>query len=386
MPFLTSARLPTDAIVAPPAQVPSRVQIVGAPVSAFPLTKFTQEEIGSILQIKNPTVKKLLANPHIQTRHLYLQQGKPSAAASSPGERHSLFLHGIKDIGFRAVSSLMHDLEIQPKNIDVVTAVTSTGLALPGVSAMLARQFDFRPDIQRMDLVGMGCNAGLSGLRTLSMATRDISCLRGRPAYGLLLCCEINSAICLNDETTGAGIVNALFGDGAVALLVRANCGSIPRSTLQNEPSITFCTMLDFESHTVPEYFDDMTYSIDGKTQLMRFNLSKRIPSGIAEAAVAPIESIIIRNNIKLSQIKHWVVHGGGAAVAQGLCQNLLLDPQAFAHTESVLKDYGNLSSCSFLVSLERLLAKKGSVQQGDYVTFVAMGPGATIEVALGVF
>ena len=59
------------------------------------------------------------------------------------------------------------------------------------------------------------------------------------------------------------------------------------------------------------------------------------------------------------------------------------------ANTISFIRDYGNLSSGSFLVSLHRLLeeAQKDMkiVQEGDLVVLVAMGRGATIEAALGV-
>ena len=47
-----------------------------------------------------------------------------------------------------------------------------------------------------------------------------------------------------------------------------------------------------------------------------------------------------------------------------------------------MLRDYGNISSGSFLVSLERLLAE-GCVSAGDLGVMVTMGPGAQIETAL---
>jgi len=51
-------------------------------------------------------------------------------------------------------------------------------------------------------------------------------------------------------------------------------------------------------------------------------------------------------------------------------------------HTRSVLHDYGNISSGSFLVSLERLLAE-GVAARGDRGIMLTMGPGAQIEAAL---
>jgi hypothetical protein len=51
-------------------------------------------------------------------------------------------------------------------------------------------------------------------------------------------------------------------------------------------------------------------------------------------------------------------------------------------HTIDVLRDYGNLSSGSFLFSYERLLAE-GKTKPGDYGVLMTMGPGSTIETAL---
>ena len=47
-----------------------------------------------------------------------------------------------------------------------------------------------------------------------------------------------------------------------------------------------------------------------------------------------------------------------------------------------MLRDYGNLSSGSFLFSYERLLAE-GVTRPGDYGVMMTMGPGSTIEAAL---
>jgi predicted naringenin-chalcone synthase len=51
-------------------------------------------------------------------------------------------------------------------------------------------------------------------------------------------------------------------------------------------------------------------------------------------------------------------------------------------HTTGVLRDYGNLSSGSFLFSYERLL-RDAVTMPGDYGVFMTMGPGSTIETAL---
>jgi predicted naringenin-chalcone synthase len=47
-------------------------------------------------------------------------------------------------------------------------------------------------------------------------------------------------------------------------------------------------------------------------------------------------------------------------------------------HTLGVLRDYGNVTSGSFLFSYERLLHENIAVA-GDYGVMMTMGPGSTI-------
>jgi predicted naringenin-chalcone synthase len=75
-------------------------------------------------------------------------------------------------------------------------------------------------------------------------------------------------------------------------------------------------------------------------------------------------------------------VHSGGKKVIDSVKINLGLTTHDLRHTTSVLRDYGNLSSGSFLFSLRQLM-DEGKVQPGEYVVLMTMGPGSTIETAL---
>ena len=61
---------------------------------------------------------------------------------------------------------------------------------------------------------------------------------------------------------------------------------------------------------------------------------------------------------------------------------SLGLEEHDVRHTRSVLRDYGNISSGSFLISLQRLL-DEGCASGGELGVMVTMGPGAQIETAL---
>jgi len=371
----------------------SRITGVGV---AFPENSFTQEEVGQLLSITNPTVQKLLKSPHIKTRSLYFAKAYDKTSGKlialekeSPQTLHQRFLLGLQEIGVTAALDCITRSGTEPTDIDVVVGVTSSGLALPGFSAILAKQFKMRENVKRNDLVGMGCNAGMTGLQSLNMQLRELSNKEQRSVRGLLVCCEINSAIYVNDNTVGKGIVNSLFGDGAAALLLEAD---VNNNTIQdNNSQFPEIRLLDFESCTVTDHFEEMVYLVDPDAQQLNFRLSKQIPFIVGEKAPLVVREALARNNLAVDDVSHWIVHAGGAKVMEKFAENLSLTLSSdLRHTVSVLQDHGNLSSLSFIVSFDRFVKEFQQNREdrkfsaGDIVVFAAMGPGMTIEVGVG--
>jgi len=382
---------------------PYAINVVGSPAAAFPETFYTQKEVGEILHIKDPVTWRLLKAPHIQKRHLYLPKVTEEKRQPTASDREATFMNGLEDIGVKAVKAALANNNMDASQVDLMASVTSTNLALPGVTGILMKEIDsFRDDCQRMDIVGMGCNGGLSGLRNVATSLGHLASIRGKKQTALLLCCEINSAYFVNRDITGDGVVNSLFGDGAVALLLSASpMGGSESSGSFSTPSDSAgvaqkksappkMSVVDFESLTIPEYFEDMKYNMDEDSQLPFFTLSKRIPQAVGSAVEFPVRALLDRHGLAPSDISQWVVHGGGKAVMHLVAEGLGLNhDHDLRHTISVIRDYGNISSGSFLVSLNRLFeeAQKDMkiMREGDLVVLIAMGPGATIEAALGV-
>jgi alkylresorcinol/alkylpyrone synthase/polyketide synthase Type III len=140
--------------------------------------------------------------------------------------------------------------------------------------------------------------------------------------------------------------------------------------------------VLDFESFCIPEQWAAMRFDWNDDAGKWSFFLDRDIPYVVGFNIQEPLKRLLERNGLNFSTIKHWVLHTGGGAVIDSVKLSLGLDEHDVRHTRSVLRDYGNISSGSFLVSLERLLAE-GSAAAGDLGVMVTMGPGAQIETAL---
>ena len=359
-----------------PARSRARAGMIASVASAFPEDAYSQAEIGVLLGLENEVVKKLLGAPHIQKRHLYLPETDPRTGRAFPesaADLHSKFRQGALELGSRAIRSALDAASLSVADVDYIVCVTSSGFMVPGLSALFTRELEFERSVMRADVVGMGCNAGLNGLNPL------VQWVGNHPGgVGLLVCCEINSAMYVVDDTVRTGIVNSLFGDGAAAAVLTSHAGN---GTSVSRPHAS-PYVLDFESFCIPEQWAAMRFDWNDDAGKWSFFLDRDIPYVVGFNVREPVERLLARNGLDLSSINHWVVHTGGGAVIESVKLGLGLDEHDVRHTRSVLRDYGNSSSGSFLVSLERLLAE-GCAAAGDRGVMITMGPGAQIEAAL---
>jgi 3,5-dihydroxyphenylacetyl-CoA synthase len=359
-----------------PAPLRERTAMIASVGSAFPGRSYSQEEIGVLLGLENRVVKKLLRSSHIQKRHLYLPEKDAETGRALPesaADLHAKFRDGALEIGSRAIRNALDAASLTAADVDYMLCVTSSGFMVPGLSALFSRELGFDRRLMRADVVGMGCNAGLNGLNLLVQWVRNHP---GRVA--LLVCCEINSAIYVLDDTIRTGIVNSLFGDGAAAAVLTSYAGKYT-GPLRSRPAPF---VVDFESFCIPGQWAAMRFDWNDNAGKWSFYLDRDIPYVIGFNIREPLERLLQRNGLDFSAIRHWVLHTGGGAVIDSVKLNLGLEEDDVRHTRSVLRDYGNISSGSFLVSLERLLAD-GCASAGDRGVMVTMGPGAQIETAL---
>ncbi len=346
-----------------PEQCP-RIISVG---TATPPHRYTQEEVIEIFGEKNPKIKRIFTGGHIKTRHLYLPEPvngvMPEETNQQLLDKH---LRGCLEIGPQAVNECLRPLGLAPYDIDFFCCISSTGFLCPGITAHLIKKMGFRENVQRIDILGMGCNAGLNGLQTIANFARS------HPGkLGLMLCIEICSAAYVYNQTLVTAVVNSLFGDGAAAVLVRQD----EADSWKNGPSI-----LDFEPHIIPEALDAMRFELEDSK--LSFYLERDIPYVIGLNVGKPVNRLLGRHGLKIRDVSHWLVHSGGKKVIDAIEYNIGLTDYDMRHTLSVLKNYGNLSSGSFLFSYKELCRER-IMEKSELGVAITMGPGTSIETAL---
>ncbi len=337
--------------------------------TANPPRRYLQAELPELFSVDDPRLAGLFHSSHIRSRHLYLPENTGGGVPSeSQGELLAKHLRGAMEIGPQAVTRCLEPEGLTPQDIDYLCVITTTGFLAPGLTAHLMKEMGFREDCSRVDVVGMGCNAAMNGLNPVAgWAAAN----PGRNA--LMVCVEVCSAAYVFDYTIRTAIVNSLFGDGAAAVLVRADAGDEGRFA----PSI-----LGFNSQIITPAIGAMRYDWDDEAKKFSFFLDRDIPYVVGAYAERPVDRLLGAHGLERRHIAHWLVHSGGKKVIDAIQYNVGLREHDVRHTVSVLRDYGNISSASVLFSYQRLL-DEGVVQRGDACVWMTMGPGSTIETCL---
>jgi alkylresorcinol/alkylpyrone synthase len=83
---------------------------------------------------------------------------------------------------------------------------------------------------------------------------------------------------------------------------------------------------------------------------------------------------------LSLEDIRHPIIHPGGAKVLDAFEEVLGLEPGGLDISREVLREHGNMSSVTVLFILERFLAGADNTTAGEHGVLSAMGPGFSAE------
>ena len=335
--------------------------------TANPRWRYTQARICELLRTPEGVGRRFFETSGIDGRHLYLQPDEHDAIPDESQEQ-LLIRHrrGCLELGKEAVGQCLAPHGLLPRDVDFLCCVSSTGLMMPGLTAMYIRHLGFRPDCQRIDIVGMGCNAALNGLN----ATAGWS-VANPGGVALMVCCEINSAIHVRDGRVVTSLVNSLFGDGCGAMLVSTG------DTFDSGPEV-----LGFASHIVNDAWKAISFNWSSSHHKFELFLDREIPRVLGEHSPKPISALLDAMSLCRFDVAHWLVHAGGKKVISAVGDANGLPPEALRHSTEVLRRFGNLGSPTVIFSYDSLM-REGRVAAGDYGLMVTMGPGSTIEAAL---
>jgi alkylresorcinol/alkylpyrone synthase len=307
-------------------------------------------------------------NGQIEKRHVCEPlewYGEPHSFA----EKNDRYVANAVALAGAAARRVLERGGLTPRDVDHVVFVSSTGLATPSVDAMLANALDFRGDVRRTPIWGLGCAGGAAGLS----CARDLTLANPR-ARVLMVALELCSLTFQpNDRSKRNLVATSLFGDGAAAALV-VGAGREPATgdlslQLQASRSVLWKDTLDV-----------MGWTVDGAGLHVVF--SRDIPTIVRDRVRPSLVAFLASHRLALADLDHVVAHPGGAKVLAAYAAALDLPPAALADSRDVLREFGNMSSPTCLFVLERLM-RRGGIRSGQRAVIAALGPGFSAEYVL---
>ncbi|XP_004239898.2 chalcone synthase B [Solanum lycopersicum] len=277
-----------------------------------------------------------------------------------------------KEAALRAI-----DEWAQPKsNITHLVFCTRSGVDMPGADYQLINLLGLSPSVQRFMMYQQGCFAGGTMLRL----AKDLA-ENNKGARVLVVCAE-SSAIGFRGPSEAYPdnlIAQALFGDGAVAVII----GSDPKMGLERPV---------FEIVSAGQTFvpnGDCHLALHLREMGLTFHCTRDVPPAIAKN----VESCLIKAFEPLGisdwNSVFWILHPGGNAIVDQVENILGLEPDRLRATRNILREYGNLSSACVLFILDEI--RKRSARDGlkttgdglDLGVLLSFGPGLTIETVV---
>ncbi len=278
----------------------------------------------------------------------------------STASRNAIYIDEAPALAKSAVASLVDKVGFGLEGISHLVTASCTGFSAPGWDYELLRDLPLPASTARYNIGFMGCFAAFPALRLADHIVRSEP--GARVLVVALELCSLHYAI---DASPDALVANALFADGAAAVLVTGE--STPRTA--GVPSLAIGP---FASRVLPGTADEMAWTI-GET-----GFGMRLSSGVAKS-LGKVASDLVGGFGDPAEIRQWAIHPGGRAILDAFESSLGLPSEALAHSRGILRDHGNMSSPTVLFVLERIFeeARAGKVFAS------AFGPGLTAETCL---
>lgn len=275
------------------------------------------------------------------------------------GERNAIFQHAAADLLERVARDCAARAAIDLGEIEAVVTVSTTGLAVPSLDAVLANRLGLPPSVERLPIFGLGCAGGVSGLARAARMAQSLP--KGNVLLLVVELCTINCRS--TDHSIKNFISTALFGDGAAGLILRRGTGA---------PCV-----LAVGEHMWRATESMMGWSIEDDG--FGVVLSPDIPRCARHQLRPALDGFLARHGLAVGDLDGVIMHPGGRKVLESAETALGLPRDAFQHAWQVLADYGNMSSPTALFVLERTVAAGNA---GRHL-LAAFGPGFTISFAL---
>ncbi|KTC84198.1 type III polyketide synthase [Legionella brunensis] len=352
---------------------------------ATPPYKRSQQEIAELicegLKLR-PAEKRFLKAIYkasgIQQRHSVLSdycksQGEfdffpnqPDEQLPTTAKRMQIYKQHALILALQAIENCLEGLTtFSKKEITHLITVSCTGMYAPGLDIEIVQRLELLPSTKRTAINFMGCYGAFNGMRIA-----DTICQAAPDSNVLVVCIELCTIHFQKAQTTENIISNAIFADGAAAVLIQGK---------QNNS--IYLTLESFHCDLVPQTNQEMAWHIaDSGFDIV---LSSYVPDVIKSGIAAFAKNLLNKKNWSFNDIDYYAIHPGGFKILQACESALNITPEDNQYSYEVLNQFGNMSSATVLFVLKRIWNSLKKQDHKKNIFSCAFGPGLTLESML---
>jgi predicted naringenin-chalcone synthase len=284
----------------------------------------------------------------------------------STGHRNDRYAAEALPLGCQAALAALQDAEIDASDITHLVTVTCTGFSAPGFDIGLIDALPLSPETQRVQIGFMGCHGAINALR----AARGLIAADYQ-AKVLIVCVELCSLHYQYGWETDRVVSNAIFADGAAALVL-SDAGAEGSGSGVRAPEL-----IATGSRLIADSQNAMTWRIGDHG--FEMTLSAEVPGLIENELSGFLVKWLARHDLTLPAIGGWAVHPGGPRILRAVQSTLGLSTDHLSAAREVLANHGNMSSPTMLFILQRFFQEN----RPRPWLMLGFGPGLVVEVAL---
>jgi len=287
----------------------------------------------------------------------------PTASFPTTAARMKIYKQHALTLAIAAIEDCLATVNCVNKNeITHLITVSCTGMYAPGIDIEIVQQLALHTNIKRTAINFMGCYGAFNGLKVA-----EAICRADQKAKVLLVCVELCSIHFQKEFTTTNLISNAIFADGAAAVLVEAKPANKKCFGIES----FYCDLLPQTSQEMAWHIADSGFDIV---------LSSYVPEIIQSGIAAFAEKLLQQSGQTLSEIDLYAIHPGGLKILQACEESLNISVEDNKYSYDVLRNYGNMSSPTVLFVLKKIWDNINSTDHHKNIFSCAFGPGLTLE------
>ena len=303
-------------------------------------------------------IRATFAHPSIQKRHFAVED--PSRIIlETADQRVARFTERSIELAAQAVAKALDQAGVSVQEVSGLVVNTCTGYICPGISTYLMERLGLSRSARLYDLVGSGCGGAIPNLQVAE------SLLMTNGGIVVSVAVEICSAAFQMDNDLSLILSNALFGDGAAAVV------------LWRRPQ--GFELLGSAGRYVPEQRESIRF-VHKQGQLHN-QLSTDLPGLVRKAAAGVVEDLLSTHELRTADVAHWALHTGGEKIINAVRDEIGIPEERLWATRKVLSQYGNMSSPTVWFVMNEM--EQNGMDPGELCVMVAYGAGLSAHAYL---